>query len=202
MMVRRIKVSGRYVAPITSLDGRKNYYQVATKIEQGLTGECLAVPKVAAILPICNGDRWALFVPGERPILATGFDYSSIIPERWGANLFFVQDANSKKWGVLSIDNNRRNVSPDTAFIKTSILMPPIADDIYEDQMLSDCSSTTFWMTRCGDKVGILTPHGYTDIIYNTYEDNPADYSFRLIRRDGDSKLIQYSSPNKIIDCL
>ncbi len=66
--------------------------------------------------------------------------------------------------------------------------MPPIADEIYEDEYCEEDSSQVFFMTRIGEKVGILTNFGYSDIIYDTYEETKRNKrnrfnDFRLIRR-------------------
>lgn len=198
-MASRIKLFNRYVFPITTSDGCRKYSVIADKHTKGLSSNDITASKIATVIPIYNGDRWGLMISGERPILATEFRYLAIFPERWGTNLFFVQDANSKKWGALRIESRCRD-SLQPATIKISVLMPAIADDIYEDQMLTDCEPTVFWMIRCGNKVGILTPHGYTDINYDTYEDNPEDFSVKLIRKDGSSRLVQYSSSNRNVD--
>ena len=39
-------------------------------------------------------------------------------------------------------------------------------------------------MTRIGGKIGILTDWGYSKIIYDQYETNDTDRSFRLISND------------------
>ena len=41
-----------------------------------------------------------------------------------------------------------------------------------------------FFMTRVGNKIGILTAFGYSEIIYDRYEANNEDCTFRLIRNN------------------
>lgn len=64
------------------------------------------------------------------------------------------------------------------------LLMPPIADEIYEDELMTEEEPTIFFMTRRGDKIGILTDFGYSDILYDTYETDDDKCTFRLIRND------------------
>ena len=66
-------------------------------------------------------------------------------------------------------------------------IMPWIADEIYEDEFMVDNPEempSLFFMLRTDNKVGVLTDHGFLDIIYDTYETNNRDCSFRLIRKD------------------
>ncbi|MDE6488458.1 MAG: hypothetical protein K2L46_04185 [Paramuribaculum sp.] len=134
-------------------------------------------------VPVSNGEEWALVSLTNPPVLMTDFQYSAIIPERWSLRLFFVQDRATKKWGALSVSYPFLHKKPYTGslpLLKT--LMPPIADDIFEDELMTEEESTTFFMTRRGDKVGILTDYGYSDIIFDRYETHNAKCSFRLIR--------------------
>lgn len=64
------------------------------------------------------------------------------------------------------------------------ILMPAIADEICEDELMTEDEPTTFFMTLRGNKIGILTDFGYSDIIYDSYEADNTNCSFRLIRHD------------------
>ena len=63
-------------------------------------------------------------------------------------------------------------------------IMPTIADEIYEDELMTEEAPTTFFVTRRGDKIGILTDFGYSDIIYDIYEFDESKCSFRLFRYD------------------
>ncbi len=47
--------------------------------------------------------------------------------------------------------------------------MPPVADDIYEGELITEEEPTLFFMTQRDDKVGILTDSGYSDIVYDSY---------------------------------
>lgn len=132
-------------------------------------------------VPVSNGEAWALVSLSEPHILMTDFQYDAIIPERWGHRLFFVQDRETKKWGALEIaypiiHNGRLPL--------LKILMPPIADEIYEDELMTEDEPTTFFMTRRGEKIGILTDFGYSDIIYDSYEADDTKCTFRLLRND------------------
>ena len=49
---------------------------------------------------------------------------------------------------------------------------------------MTDCAPTSFFVTRSGDKIGILTDFGYSKIIYNRYETDNTKCTFRLIRDD------------------
>ncbi|MDE6042194.1 MAG: hypothetical protein K2G07_01430, partial [Muribaculaceae bacterium] len=81
-------------------------------------------------------------------------------------------------------------------------VMPPIADEIYEDEYYYDDYSQIFYMTRVGDKIGILTDFGYSDIIYDTYEQSVPNIKnkftdLRLIRYDKKKgKLVSLTFPN------
>lgn len=137
-------------------------------------------------IPVSNGDGWALVSLGINPVLMTEFRYNAIIPERWERYLFFVQDKGTMKWGALQTIWQSTNAKPRDKHTLVTIehLMPCIADDIYEDQLMTDCEPTTFFMTRIGDKIGILSDFGYSPIIYDRYETEDADCKFRLIRND------------------
>lgn len=137
-------------------------------------------------VPVSNGKGWALISLGPSPILMTEFCYAAIIPERWERKMFFVQDNNSMKWGVLRTVRQSTNVNlHDTKSLVTiELLMPCIADDIYEDELMTDCEPTIFFMTRIGDKIGILSDFGYSQIIYDRYETDDTDCKFRLFRND------------------
>ena len=136
-------------------------------------------------VPVSNGEAWALVSLSNPPVLITDFQYSAIIPERWERRLFFVQDKKTKKWGALSVAYpflHKRPYKDCLPLLET--LMPPIADDIYEDELTTEDHPTTFFMTQRNSKIGILTPFGYSDIIYDRYETDNAKCTFRLIRND------------------
>lgn len=136
-------------------------------------------------VPVSNGEAWALVSLSNPPVLMTDFQYSAIIPERGERRLFFVQDKMTKKWGALEITYpflHKRSYKDCLPLLET--LMPPIADDIYEDELTTQDHPTTFFMTQRNSKIGILTPFGYSDIIYDRYETDNAKCTFRLIRND------------------
>lgn len=144
-----------------------------------------AINNKPIFVPVSNGEAWALVALSEPHILMTDFQYNAIIPERWGLRLFFVQDKETKRWGAIEITYPFIHKKPHRGSLPLlKILMPPIADEIYEDELMTKEEPTTFFITRKGDKIGILTDFGYSDIIYDSYEANDTKCSFRLIRND------------------
>lgn len=140
-------------------------------------------------VPVSNGEGWALVSLGPSPVLMTEFCYTAIIPERWERRMFFVQDNKTMKWGVLSIAYQPTNkaLHNKNHLLTLETVMPCIADEIYEDEfMVEDLEEmpSLFFMTRVGNKIGILTAVGYSEIIYDRYEANNEECSFRLIRND------------------
>lgn len=137
-------------------------------------------------IPVSNGNGWALVSLGTTPVLVTEFRYNAIILERWERRIFFVQDKETMKWGALRTIWQSTSSKPrgKRSLVTIESLMPCIADEIYEDQLMSDCEPTLFFMTRLGDKIGIMTDRGYSKIIYDRYETDDVDCSFRLIRND------------------
>lgn len=115
----------------------------------------------------------------------TDFQYNAIIPERWERRLFFVQDKETMKWGVLKISYPFRHIKPYKDCLPLiEVLMHPIADEIYEDELITEGHPTLFFMTQRDGKIGILTYFGYSGIIYDSYEADNTEYTFRLIRND------------------
>lgn len=136
-------------------------------------------------VPVSNGEAWALVSLSSPHILMTCFQYNAIIPERWERRLFFVQDKKTMKWGVLSVAYPFLHVKPYKDCLPLlETLMPPIADEIYEDELTAEDHPMTFFMTQSDGKIGILTPFGYSDIIYDSFEADNAKGTFRLIRND------------------
>ena len=137
-------------------------------------------------IPVSNGDGWALVSLRTSPVLMTEFLYNAIIPERWDRCIFFVQDKETMKWGALRAIWEYTNAQTryKHSLVTIEPLMPCIADDIYEDELMTDCEPTTFFMTRIGGKIGILTDWGYSKIIYDRYETDDTYRSFRLIQND------------------
>lgn len=141
-------------------------------------------------VPVSSGDRWGLVSLSIPHIMATDFIYNAVIPEHFEHSIYFVQDKKTLKWGALVVKypsintecSKRRSSLSHIDIPVITELMPPIADEIYEDELMTDCSPTLFWMTRVGNKIGILTPHGYSKIIYDAYETLDNEYLFRLTR--------------------
>lgn len=157
-----------------------------------------AINSKPIFVPVSNGETWALVSLSQPHILMTDFQYNAIIPERWERRLFFVQDKMTKKWGALEIKFpffHRRSYKDSLPLLK--ILMPTIADTIYEDALITEEEPTTFFMTLRDDKIGILTPFGYSDIIYDRYEADNTKCTFRLIRNDRKrALLVDYWHPD------
>lgn len=137
-------------------------------------------------VPVFNGEAWALASLSTTPVLMTDFDYNTIIPERWEHGFFFVQDIKSRKWGALSTDcpivNTNRAYRDRLVCIRQ--IMPPIADEIYEDSLSMDDELLLIFMTRIGNKIGLLTDFGFSKIEYDTYETRCDSHDIRLIRHD------------------
>jgi hypothetical protein len=175
----RQELYGRIVQPITTVAGRKTYYSMAERRMNNLARRLHL-----CLVPVSDGDRWALYAPGEHPIPVTDFIYSSIIVERWGNPIFFVQDPDTRKWGALGISINLRHTPSEEKTFNVKEIMPMIADDIYEDEMMDGCGTYRFWMIRSGDKVGLLTTDWHSDIIYDSYADDSETLSFTLLKGD------------------
>ncbi|MDE6339952.1 MAG: hypothetical protein K2K97_09230 [Muribaculaceae bacterium] len=144
-------------------------------------------------IPVSNGEAWALVSLTNPNILMTGFQYNAIIPERWERKLFFVQDKKTLKWGAfrstypfLNI-KHYRNTLP-----LLELIMPPIADEIYEDELMTEDAPTIFFMSRRGDKIGILTNFGYSDIMYDSYEADNSKCSF-LLMTHAQKRVVHYA---------
>ena len=75
--------------------------------------------------------------------------------------------------------------------------MPPIAEEIYEDSLTIEDDELCIYMTRKGDKIGILTDFGYSQIKYDTYETKYDSHAIRLIRYDHKrAKRVDYFHPD------
>ena len=147
-----------------------------------------AINSKPSFVPVSNGEAWALVSLSDPHVLMTDFKYNAVSPERWERRLFFVQDKESMKWGALSVIYPFLHVKlykDCLPLLKT--LMPPIADEIYEDELITEDFPTLFFMTQRDGKIGVLTAFGYSDIIYDSYEADNAKCSFRLIRNDRQS---------------
>lgn len=136
-------------------------------------------------IPVSNGEAWAIVSLSNPHVLMVDFQYKVIIPERWERKLFFVQDRDTMKWGALKITYPLLNSKHyNDSLPRLEALMPPIADEICEDELMTEDAPITFFMTRRGNKIGILTDFGYSDIIYDSYETDNTKCTFRLIRHD------------------
>ena len=136
-------------------------------------------------IPVFNGEAWAIVSMEENPMLMTDFKYEKIIPERWDKALFFVQDSATHKWGTLSKYRScpNRGVSHNR-LLGIYEMLPCIADEIYEDQLMTECAPTLFFIVRVGKKIGILTPFGVSEIEYDNYVVNSENMTFRMICND------------------
>ncbi len=177
-----VEENGRYglVAPTGEIILPAIFQDVFTQFD--------AILSTPDLIPVYNGEAWGLVTPGGKPLLAVDFKYCAIIPECWGSGIFFVQEHRTRAWGALQLENTPSSISGKRSLRyqvrQLNELMPPIADEIYEDELFTECAPTIFWMVRKGDKVGILSQSGYSEIIYDTYETNDEECTFRLIRSD------------------
>ena len=141
-------------------------------------------------IPVSNGKAWGLAAPGVEPLLLVDFKYRTIMPERWHGNMFLVQDSETGKWGALAYSYERSSLKRAFHYIdRLYEVMPPIADEIYEDEYCEEDYSQFFYMIRIGTKIGVLTNFGYSDILYDTYQQSKRNMrnkytDFRLIRYD------------------
>jgi hypothetical protein len=179
--MKQIQIYGRNVWPITTDEARRDYSRASVDSDY--------------FVPVEKDGRWALFTRAEQPVQVTEYAYSVVMPEREGEDLFFVQDAETGKWGVLAVDYARIH---DPA-MKPLELMPPIADEIYEDSMYFHGIKQPLWMTRCKDKIGILTLYGYSDIAYKSYEIDDENASFKLNSEEG-YLIVEYCQPYDYYD--
>lgn len=140
-----------------------------------------AVQSRPGLIPVSNGKAWGIVTSGENPLLVVDFRYANIIPERWGDPIFFVQDMETGLWGALTLSYEPTNLrKPSMRFNVDRIveLMPPIAEAIYEDQLFTECAPTIFWMITKGDRAGVLTRFRYSEIKFETLDD---DYIIKMI---------------------
>lgn len=149
-------------------------------------------------IPVSDGENWAIISVSDPPGLLTEFSYKAIVPERWEGKIIFVQDKNSMKWGALRptypILNQGRKFRQHVPHLKW--IMPCIADDIYEDQLYTDCEPTLFFVARAGDKIGILTDFGHTPIIYDRFDTEDQELKFHLTSDSlGRTDTVAYHSP-------
>ena len=144
-----------------------------------------AINSKPSFVPVSDGKAWALGSLTNPHVLMTDFQYNAIIPERWERRLLFVQDKRTMKWGALLVKYPFLHVKPYKDCLPLlETLMPPIADEIYEDELITEDEPTLFFMTQRDGKIGVLTAFGYSDIIYDFYEADNTKCTFRLIRKD------------------
>ena len=107
-----------------------------------------AINSKPIFVPVSNGEAWALVSLSNPHVLMTDFQYNAIIPERWERRLFFVQDRETQKWGALKITHPFLNKKYyNDCLPSLEALMPPIADEIYEDELITEDKPTLFFMT-------------------------------------------------------
>lgn len=130
-----------------------------------------AINNIPDFIPVYNGKAWGLISLSSPPILVTDFKFQKIIPERWYYNIYFVQEIETLKWGALKVEcpstMKPKRLWSDIPLIKE--IMPPIVDEIFEDEILVECSCFIFYMLVKDDKIGILNDKEYTDITYDYY---------------------------------
>ena len=100
MTMKTVKIFGRYVVPITTMRGQRDYYG-----HMNYWHSCMHNTNIR----ILNGDVWALVSLGVNPALMTDFLYQAIITERWKQNIFFVQNKETMKWGALQAELNPKS---------------------------------------------------------------------------------------------
>lgn len=150
-------------------------------------------------VPVFNGEAWALVSLSSPPVLMTDFIYHTIIPERWEHSIFFVQDMHTKLWGAISIRCPVLNINRRfrDRLVGIEQIMPPIAEEIYEDSLTIEDDELYIYMIRKGDKIGILTDFGYSQIEYDTYETKYDSHAIRLLRYDRKkAKRVDYFHPD------
>lgn len=113
-----------------------------------------AINNKPEFIPVSNGEAWGLVSLTNPLVLMANFKYNAIIPERWERKIFFVQDRKTLKWGALRISYpflNRKRYKDSLPVLE--ILMPAVADEIYEDELMTEDAPTTFFMIRRGNKI-------------------------------------------------
>lgn len=189
---RAIKAGQKHFVGLDSPDGKQllpNIFTDAFTQFNVISKAPYFLPISPQFVPVSNGKGWALVSLGLPPVLMTEFKYNAIIVERYEQRMIFVQDIQSKKWGALLIVTETTNDFSRYRHTLSTLetIMPCIADEIYEDEIMVDDPEelpSLFFMTRIGDKIGVLTDFGYSKIIYDTYECDSSKCSFRLIRHN------------------
>lgn len=149
-----------------------------------------AMKDLPQFLPVSDGEAWALATLEEQPVMMTDFIYRHILPERWETGgLYFVQHNSTGKWGVikrhfpwLNKDRRRCSLNHDKRAVALKEILPPIADEIYEAELYTDCAPTLFWIAKSGDKIGVITSMDATDIIYDSFDGDDENMTISLFR--------------------
>ena len=151
-------------------------------------------------VPVSNGEALGLAIPAKEPVMLTPFIFQDIILERWEHAFYFVQSKETRKWGALKFINERTsNIRPwrrkNNQWVRAlKMALPLDFDEIYEDEILTDCSPTLFWVVRKNDKLGILTPYHHTEAIYDGYDTDWQKCSFKLYRNEVVTELPYHGS--------
>lgn len=178
---------------LRSPDGEK----LLPEIFETVLSQTMSINYGKAPIPVSNGEGFGLVSPSENPLMLTPFIYKDIILERWNHNLYFVQSKETGKWGVLKFDYERTCKADsikrrNTKWIKVlEELLPSDYDEIYEDEICTDCSPTLFWVFRKGRKLGILTPFHHSEALYDGYDTDWENCSF-ILYKDGVKKEMGY----------
>lgn len=120
------------------------------------------------------------------------FAYQNILSERWEKQLFFIQEWDYP-WGVFRIKNDYydETSTDERPFTLSSIepFVPCEYEDISESELQNSCHPTTFWILHKNEKIGIMTPYGYTDAIYDSVELDHTEMAFVLYKGNDSVKL-------------
>lgn len=156
------------------------------EIFQTVLRQSVSMIRLDDLIPVSNGEGFGLAHTGESPVMLTRFKYQNILIERWEHEFYFVQSKETGKWGALEhsfeysskFDVRGRKRPHFVKVLKEAL--PCDYDEIYEDEICTDCSPTLFWVFRQGDKLGILTKFGHTEAIYDGYETDCVNAGYTL----------------------
>ena len=125
---------------------------------------------------VFNGKGWGLVLPGDNPVMLTDFIYKDILKDRWGDSIYLVQSKKIGKWGALLYMETYSTVKepikrrPDNRINILREILPLEYDEILEDEICGPCVSTTLWVFRKGDKLGILNSYSRSECLYDGYD--------------------------------
>lgn len=143
-------------------------------------------------IPVRVYDDWGIISTGKNPVCALPFAYQNILTERWEKQLFFVQGWDDL-WGVFRIKNDYydETSTDEKPFTLCSIepFVPCEYDNISESELQDSCHPTTFWILHKDEKIGIMTPYGYVDAIYDSVELDHTEMAFVLYKGNDSVKL-------------